>query len=87
MEYWGCAQNMIPAMIECAETMIEEWKHYQGKELDVFKALKVYTLDVISHTAFGSSYELGKNIFHMLQELAELSIRNGYKIKIPVIRY
>ena len=78
---------MIPAMIECAATMIERWKLFEGRELDVLKELKVYTLDVISHTAFGSSYEQGKNVFQMLQELSDLSIRNEYKIRIPVIRY
>ncbi|XP_022945316.1 cytochrome P450 CYP749A22-like [Cucurbita moschata] len=78
-------KNMIPAMIECAATMIERWKLFEGKELDVLKELKVYTLDVISHTAFGSSYEQGKSIFQMLQDLSDLSIRNGYKIRVPVI--
>ncbi|KAL4015751.1 hypothetical protein IC575_023345 [Cucumis melo] len=78
-------KNMIPTMIECGEKMIEGWKNYEGKELDVFKELKVYTLDVISHTAFGSSYQQGSNIFHMLQQLTDLSIRNGYKIKLPII--
>lgn len=72
-------------MIESAETMVEGWKNYEGKEVDVFKEFKVYTLDVISHTAFGSSYQQGKDIFHMLQQLTDLSIRNGYKIKLPVI--
>ncbi|CAK9316778.1 unnamed protein product [Citrullus colocynthis] len=78
-------KNMIPTMIECGEKMIEGWKNYEGKELDVFKEFKVYTLDVISHTAFGSSYQQGKNIFQMLQQLTDLSIRNGYKIKLPII--
>ncbi|KAL0538827.1 hypothetical protein IC582_022986 [Cucumis melo] len=78
-------KNMIPTMIECGEKMIEGWKNYEGKELDAFKEFKVFTLDVISHTAFGSSYQQGKKIFHMLQELCDLSIRNGYKIKLPII--
>lgn len=78
-------KNMIPTMIESAETMVDGWKNYEGKEVDVFKEFKVYTLDVISHTAFGSSYQQGKDIFHMLQQLTDLSIRNGYKIKLPVI--
>ena len=78
---------MIPTMIECGEKMIEGWKNHEGKELDVYKELKVYTLDVISRTAFGSSYQQGLNIFHMLQQLTDLSIRNGYKIKLPIIRY
>lgn len=78
---------MIPSMIQCAETMVEEWEHREDKEVDVFERFKVYTLDVISHTAFGSSYEQGRNIFQMLQRLCELSIRNGYKVRLPVIRY
>lgn len=86
IELGAVLQNMIPTMIESAETMVDGWKNYEGKEVDVFKEFKVYTLDVISHTAFGSSYQQGKDIFHMLQQLTDLSIRNGYKIKLPVIR-
>ncbi|XP_022149009.1 cytochrome P450 CYP749A22-like [Momordica charantia] len=78
-------KNMIPVMIGCAETMIEEWKHYEGKEVDVFEHFKMYTLDVISHTAFGSSYKQGKNIFQMLQKLWDLSVKNGYKVRPPRI--
>ncbi|KAE8648771.1 cytochrome P450 CYP749A22 [Cucumis sativus] len=78
-------KNMIPSMVQCAETMVEEWAHHEDKEIDVFKHFKVYTLDVISHTAFGSSYEQGRNVFQMLQRLCELSITNRYKVRLPVI--
>lgn len=74
-------------MIECAETMVEEWKHHVDKELDAVEHFKVYTLDVISHTAFGSSYEQGRSFFQMLQRVCELSVRNGYKVRLPIIRY
>lgn len=78
---------MIPSMVQCAETMVEEWEQHEEKEIDVFEHFKVYTLDVISHTAFGSSYEQGRNIFQMLQRLCELYITNRYKVRLPVIRY
>nr|AEM42984.1 cytochrome P450 [Siraitia grosvenorii] len=78
-------KSMIPAMTGCAEAMIERWKHYEGKEIDVFEQMKIYTSDVISHTAFGSSYEQGKHIFYTLQQISELYIRNAYKVSFPVI--
>ncbi|XP_023541578.1 cytochrome P450 CYP749A22-like [Cucurbita pepo subsp. pepo] len=78
-------KNMIPSMIECAETMVEEWKHHVDKELDAVEHFKVYTLDVISHTAFGSSYEQGRSFFQMLQRVCDLSVSNGYKVRLPII--
>ena len=79
-------QNMTPAMITSAEEMLERWKHHEGKEIEVFEEVRLYTSEVISKTAFGSSYVEGKNIFQMLRKLASITADNGYLHRFPGIR-
>ena len=77
---------MIPSMISSVEVMLERWKHHEGKEIEVFEEFRLLTSEVISRTAFGSSYLEGKNIFEMLMKLALVSSRNTYKLRFPGIR-
>lgn len=78
---------MVPEMISGVEIMLERWKqHHQGKEIDVSEEFRLLTSDVISKTAFGSSYQKGKNIFEMLTRLASLTSKNSFKLSIPVLR-
>ncbi|OMO57958.1 Cytochrome P450 [Corchorus olitorius] len=76
---------MTPAMIASVETMLDKWKQFEGKEIEVFQELKLLTSEVISRTAFGSSYLEGEKIFDMLTKLAVLASRNPSQTKIPVI--
>ncbi|XP_059655640.1 cytochrome P450 CYP749A22-like isoform X2 [Cornus florida] len=76
-------KNMIPDMISSAEMMLERWKQYEGKELEVYEELRILTSEVISRTAFGSSYSEGKDIFEMVLKLAILTTRNAFKIRLP----
>jgi PHYB activation tagged suppressor 1 len=78
-------KNMVPAMIASVEVMMERWKEYEGKEIEVFEEFRLLTSEVISRTAFGSSYEQGKNIFDMLGKLSLMVSRNSYKVRIPGI--
>ncbi|XVF43273.1 hypothetical protein PTKIN_Ptkin02bG0027100 [Pterospermum kingtungense] len=78
-------KNMTPAMIASVETMLERWKQYEGKEIEVFEEFRLFTSEVISRTAFGSSYLDGKRIFDMLLNLSVLISRNVFKTKFPVI--
>ncbi|OMO80853.1 Cytochrome P450 [Corchorus capsularis] len=78
-------KNMTPAMIASVETMLDKWKQFEGKEIEVFQELKLLTSEVISRTAFGSSYLEGEKIFDMLTRLAVLASRNPSQTKIPVI--
>ncbi|KAL0446978.1 UNVERIFIED_CONTAM: cytochrome [Sesamum latifolium] len=78
-------KNMIPAMITSVETMLEKWKEYEGKEIEVFEEFRILTSEIISRTAFGSSYMEGKNIFDMLMKLTLIVSRNAHKIKFPGI--
>ncbi|OVA04878.1 Cytochrome P450 [Macleaya cordata] len=80
-------KGMVPAMITAVEMMLERWKHHdQGKEIEVFEEFRLLTSEVISRTAFGSSYVEGKNIFEMLIKLASLLSANILKIRFPGIR-
>ncbi|WRX16060.1 Cytochrome P450 - like 10 [Theobroma cacao] len=76
-------KSMTPAVIASVETMLERWKQFEGKEIDVFEDFRLLTSEVISRTAFGSSYLDGKKIFDMLLKLSVLTNRNLFKAKFP----
>ncbi|CAN4122022.1 unnamed protein product [Withania somnifera] len=78
-------KNMIPVMIMSCETMLERWKIYEDKEIEVFEEFRLLTSEIISRTAFGSSYLEGRDIFQMLMKLALLVSRNAHKIRFPGI--
>ncbi|KAK6157772.1 hypothetical protein DH2020_012020 [Rehmannia glutinosa] len=79
--YAESLKEMIPAMIASVETMLENWKQYEGKEIEVSKEFMILSSEVISRTAFGSSYLEGKNIFEMLTMLGILIFKNADKIR------
>ncbi|XP_059655646.1 cytochrome P450 CYP749A22-like isoform X2 [Cornus florida] len=78
-------KGMIPAMSESVEVMLERWKNYEGKEIDVFKEFGVLTTEVISRTAFGSSYLDGKHIFEKVAKLTSVTVKNVYNVRFPGI--
>ncbi|KAF8040370.1 hypothetical protein BT93_B2564 [Corymbia citriodora subsp. variegata] len=78
-------KNMVPAMVESAHMMLEKWKQQEGKEIEVFEEFKLLTSEVISRTAFGSSYVEGRNIFVMLTNLGLLVSRNALRMRFPGI--
>ncbi|EOY05289.1 Cytochrome P450 [Theobroma cacao] len=78
-------KNMTPAVIASVERMLEQWKGQEGKEIEVFQEFRLLTSEVISRTAFGSSYLEGKKIFDMLMELSIIVSRSLFKARIPGI--
>ncbi|XP_073135851.1 cytochrome P450 CYP749A22-like isoform X2 [Henckelia pumila] len=78
-------KSMVPEMSSSVSTMLEKWKHYDGEEIDVFKEFGLLTTEVISRTAFGSSYLEGKYIFEMVAKLTATTVRNVNKIRFPGI--
>ncbi|XP_009346501.2 cytochrome P450 CYP749A22 [Pyrus x bretschneideri] len=80
-----CLKSMFPDMVASAETMLERWRNYEEKEIEVFEEFRLFTSEVISRTAFGSSYLEGQNIFEMLMKLAFLLSKNALTVRIPGI--
>ncbi|CAN0879404.1 Cytochrome P450 CYP749A22 [Linum grandiflorum] len=76
-------KSMIPAMIASTEMMMERWKSNVGKEMEVFEEFRFLTAEIISRTAFGSSYLEGKQLFYKLSKLTEIAASNAFKIRIP----
>lgn len=78
-------KNMATAMVESVHTMLGRWKDQEGKEIEVFGEFRFLTCEVISRTAFGSSYVEGRNIFQMLTGLGSLTAKNAFNIRLPGI--
>ncbi|CAN4104318.1 unnamed protein product [Withania somnifera] len=85
---------MVPAMQKSCEDMINKWEiillsndRNKSCELDVHPYIEDLTSDVISRTAFGSSYEEGMKIFHLQKELAELTRQVFQSVYIPGWRF
>eukprot|EP00262_Sarcandra_glabra_P012796 TRINITY_DN337_c0_g1_i1.p1 TRINITY_DN337_c0_g1~~TRINITY_DN337_c0_g1_i1.p1 ORF type:complete len:514 (-),score=68.13 TRINITY_DN337_c0_g1_i1:166-1707(-) len=80
-------KGMLPAFsISCSE-LISRWEKSVGCELDVWPDIQNLTGDVISRTAFGSSYEEGRRIFQLQKEQAELVIQAAQSVYIPGFRF
>ncbi|XP_050384322.1 cytochrome P450 CYP72A219-like [Argentina anserina] len=82
---------MLPAVFESCSDMITEWVRLvteKGQcELDVWPYLQNLTGDVISRTAFGSSYKEGLKIFQLLREQAVLVTKAAHLVIIPGWRF
>ncbi|RWR88330.1 hypothetical protein CKAN_01732900 [Cinnamomum micranthum f. kanehirae] len=67
---------MFPAFLTSCSELISRWEELVGSEgsseLDVWHEFQNFTGDVISRTAFGSSYKQGMRIFQLQTEHAQL---------------
>ncbi|XP_028763703.1 cytochrome P450 CYP72A219-like isoform X2 [Neltuma alba] len=81
---------MLATFYESFSYMVDKWEKTLSSdgscEMDVWPFLQNATRDVISRTAFGSSYEEGKRIFELLKEQAELAMNALLKVYIPGYR-
>ncbi|KAJ9563441.1 hypothetical protein OSB04_008601 [Centaurea solstitialis] len=83
---------MVPAIhVSCSE-MMGKWQKLLAScesscELDVFPHLQALTSDVISRTAFGSSYEEGRRIFELQKEMVSLLLPMILSVYIPSSRF
>ncbi|KAJ4839537.1 hypothetical protein Tsubulata_047559 [Turnera subulata] len=80
-------KSMTPAVVAGVEMMLDRWRDHKGMEIDVYEEFRVLTSEVISRTAFGSSYLKGQRIFEILAKTVEIAVRNLYKVRIPMIQY
>uniref|UniRef100_A0A2N9ES92 Cytochrome P450 n=1 Tax=Fagus sylvatica TaxID=28930 RepID=A0A2N9ES92_FAGSY len=82
---------MVPAFSTSCFGLIDRWKELispQGScEIDVASEFQNLAGDVISRTAFGSSYEEGKMIFELQKEQIKLALEAHNNIYIPGFRF
>ncbi|XP_021895042.1 cytochrome P450 CYP72A219-like [Carica papaya] len=84
-------KNMVPAFYKSCSDLISKWDGLVSVEgwceLDVWPYLTDLTRDVISRAAFGSSYQEGRRIFQLQDELAELTVQALLSFYIPGWRF
>ena len=79
---------MVPAFHQSCSEVVGKWDKIVSEkgsscEVDVWPGLVSMTADVISRTAFGSSYKEGQRIFELQAELAQLIILAVLKAFVP----
>ncbi|OAY72652.1 Cytochrome P450 72A15 [Ananas comosus] len=84
-------KRMLPSFSTCCAELIARWENLVpsegSSEIDVWPELQNFTGDVISRTAFGSSYQEGRRIFQLQSELAERLIQAFQYLHIPGYRF
>ena len=86
-------KSMTGAMAACAAEVIRAWEARaaasgdgEGVTVEVGHQFTELTADVISHTAFGSSYKEGKRVFQALKELQFITFSTLFSVQIPGFR-
>uniref|UniRef100_A0A1S4C4B7 Cytochrome P450 CYP72A219-like n=2 Tax=Nicotiana tabacum TaxID=4097 RepID=A0A1S4C4B7_TOBAC len=84
-------KHMLPAFYQSCSEMLSKWEEIVPKEtsfeFDVWPDLQVMTSEVISRTAFGSSYQEGRIVFELQKEQAEYVMEKGRSIYVPGSRF
>ncbi|CAN6446452.1 unnamed protein product [Victoria cruziana] len=84
-------KGMLPSFSFSCHGMIQRWEKIIGPQgscqLDVSEEFKNLAADVISRTAFGSSYEEGKYMFQLQNEADDLFVQGLRTLFIPGFRF
>ncbi|KAL2892606.1 hypothetical protein RDABS01_008515 [Bienertia sinuspersici] len=84
-------KGMVSLMVEAATSMLSSWEDSLTKSggtaaITIDEDLRNMSADIISKTAFGSSYIQGKEIFSKIRELQKL-MSKALLVGIPFARY
>lgn len=78
-------------MMECTKEMLESLQNVtlecDKKEVEIGEYFTKLTADIISRTEFGTNYEMGKQIFHLLTQLQALCAQATKKLWFPGSRF
>jgi cytochrome P450 family 709 len=86
-------KSMTGAMVACAAELIRAWEARaaaRGEKVttvEVGQQFKELTADVISQTAFGSSYRQGKEVFVAQWELQYIAFSVFNNVRVPGMQY
>ncbi|KAJ9672685.1 hypothetical protein PVL29_026057 [Vitis rotundifolia] len=84
-------KHMVSAFQLSCSDMVNKWEKklsVDGScELDIWPYLENLTGDVISRTAFGSSYAEGRRIFQLQKEQAHLAVQATQSVYVPGWRF